>query len=910
MQVDPGHAIPKLPSMHPRPLTRVLILDANADHAMWTRDQLSAEDQGYVVECVHELETALSRVAAGESDVVVLEPLLPDSQGLEALVKLRVEAEHIPIVVVTELADEQVAAQALRGGAQDYFLKRHLDGGALARALRHALERKYVGEALRESEERFRRVFEEGPVGMALVSSDSELVRVNTAFRRMLGYEEGELTGVAFSTLTHPDDVDGEVALAERIMRGEIPHNQLEKRLLRKDGTAVWTLLTASTVRGDDGEPLYSITTAEDITERKRAEEAVRESQALLQAVIGGTTDAIYVKDSNGRYLLLNAAAAQLLGKSTPEVVGHDDASLFPRHVARQIRESDQKVINSGIAQTFEEKIETPDGLRTFLSTKGAYRDEKDEVVGIFGIMRDITARKLAEEELRRSEETYRALVNHAIHGIYRSSLDGKFLAVNPALVKMLRYQSEEELLRINMERDLYTDPTERARLVEQFRREAVIRGIDVHWKCCDGGRITVRLSGRPVYGEDGELDGFEMIAEDVSDRRALETQLRQAQKMEAVGELTGGIAHDLNNVLTIMSANLDLVTDAIPEELASLRADLEETQAAARRGRALIKKLLGFSRRSKLEVRPTGLGQLVTDVSAMLRRVVPENIRVLISVEPGHDIIDADAGAMEQILINLVTNARDAMPDGGDITINVYRSRLEDGYLASHPWARLRDCVALAVSDTGTGMDESTRERVFEPFFTTKPHGVGTGLGLAMVYGLVKQHGGVIDVESEVGNGTTIRIYFPVSTAKTAPQTREETPSEVRGGTETVLVVEDEEPIRRVARRVLEKHGYRVVLAVDGEDALRKYRDQRNRIKLIISDIVMPNVGGMKFYEILRKEGPPPKILFTSGYTARDVRNSGMFDSSLPFLHKPWSVTELLQKVREVLDSDVASGN
>jgi len=282
----------------------------------------------------------------------------------------------------------------------------------------------------------------------------------------------------------------------------------------------------------------------------------------------------------------------------------------------------------------------------------------------------------------------------------------------------------------------------------------------------------------------------------------------------------------------------------------------------------------------------------------------------VQVSVEPGQDMVDADAGAMEQILINLVTNARDAMPDGGDIKINVCQSRLEDGYLASHPWTRLRDCVGVSVTDTGTGMDESTRERVFEPFFTTKPHGVGTGLGLAMVYGLVKQQGGVIDVESEVGKGTCISMYFPLSKAETAPQIREELLSEVRGGSETVLVVEDEEAIRRVARRVLEKHGYEVLLAVDGEDALTKYRDQRDRISLIITDVVMPKVGGMEFYETLRKQGHPPKMLFTSGYTARDVHHGGKFDPSLPFLHKPWSVIELLQKVREVLDSEETPRN
>ncbi len=880
--------------------TSVLLVDADEGHASVLCSGLISD--GFAAECASDLRGALARLDAGDVDAVVLDPELPDSSQLEALSAIRSRTPHTPVVLLTDLSDEAITTQAMRRGAEDVLGKQTTDHHAIARAVRYALERKYAGQALRESEERFRRVFEEGPIGMGLVGSDSRLVRVNAALCQMLGYLESELVGSPIMELASRVDTL-ECGRVEAVYRGEIPYYQLEAQFNRKNGSVVWGLLTASSVRREGDRPLYGVAIVEDFTERKRAEDAVRESHSLLHAVIGGTPDPIYVKDIKGRYLLLNAAASQLLGQPAADIVGKTDEEVLPSELASRIRESDREVIAAGEPRNFEESFESDSGVRTYLSTKGVYRDESGFAIGLFGIARDITERKRAEDELRRSEMKYRELIDNAVYGIYRSTLDGRFLSVNPALVRMLGYRSKEDLLAINMEKELYADSNERERLIDQYRRHDLIDGLEVDWMRHDRGRIRVRLSGRPVRDSDGRLDGFEMIVEDVTERRTLEAQLRQAQKMEAVGELTGGLAHDLNNVLTIISANLDLLSASIRPGDANVRADVRQIQEAARRGRSLIKKLLGFSRRSTLEIKPVEVGRLIADLLGMLRRVVPASIDVRLTVSDDV-VIEADAGAIEQILINLVTNARDAMPDGGSIDITVGRHRVADGYRAARPWAKLSECARLTVWDTGTGMDRDTAERIFEPFFTTKPQGVGTGLGMAMVYGLVKQHGGFIDVESELGRGTKIDVCFPLSEAEAPVVASDHGTQEVRGGSETILLVEDEEPVRRVTHRVLEKHGYRVLTAVDGQDALAQYTKHGGAIDLVISDVVMPKMGGAKLYESLSAGGRPPKILFTSGYTAKDFRVSGVLDPNLPLLHKPWSVTEMLQKVREVLDS------
>jgi two-component system, cell cycle sensor histidine kinase and response regulator CckA len=387
---------------------------------------------------------------------------------------------------------------------------------------------------------------------------------------------------------------------------------------------------------------------------------------------------------------------------------------------------------------------------------------------------------------------------------------------------------------------------------------------------------------------------------------RKLEEQLRQSQKMEAIGQLTGGIAHDFNNILTVIISNAELVAGSLPADAVDQRADLAELRGAAGRGSALIKKLLGFGRQGELVRTPVNLGRLVGELAQVLNRLIPENIQIQIAADESAGTVRADPGAIEQILLNLTTNARDAMPDGGTLRVECRRVQLDAACRATHPWVVPGDYSYIVVSDTGIGMNEETRRSIFEPFFTTKPAGEGTGLGMAMVYGLVKQHEGFVHVYSEPGLGTAVKLYFH-SIHEEAESTASD-PTNGVGlpvGTETILIVEDEQAIRRATKRVLERCGYATLTACDGQEALDVFSAHGADIDLILTDLVMPKLGGRELYDALRHEGEQVKFILTSGYSAEEVHESASFNPSVPFLHKPWLLTDLLQCVRDVLDED-----
>jgi PAS domain S-box-containing protein len=394
------------------------------------------------------------------------------------------------------------------------------------------------------------------------------------------------------------------------------------------------------------------------------------------------------------------------------------------------------------------------------------------------------------EESLSLSEARHRALLEHAACGIYRSVLEERFQAVNPALVQMLGYESVAELLRVDLAKDVYAQPGDREKLVRQFSNGAHKAAMEVIWRRKDGEPIAVRLDGRRVPQD---ADCFDVTAVDLSEQRNLEAQLRQAQKMEVVGQLTGGIAHDFNNLLTVIQTNMGIIDCLAPPASSELHECLEAIKVSTRRGAVLIKKLLSFSREQRLERRPLDLAPLIEELSAMARRIVPETIEILIGADQSVDTIEADPGAVQQILFNLITNARDAMPEGGVLTIEIGVASLDTEYQANHPWVVPGRYASVAVSDSGVGMDEETRLRVFEPFFTTKRSDKGTGLGMAMVYGLMKEHRGYIDVSSVPGKGTTVELYFPLSGAATKVADQQLPAEQVQGGTETILVVEDE---------------------------------------------------------------------------------------------------------------------
>ena len=553
------------------------------------------------------------------------------------------------------------------------------------------------------------------------------------------------------------------------------------------------------------------------------------------------------------------------------------------------------RVATTGVPEQFE--LYVP-GLETWFSVS-AYCPEPGYFVSVFD---DITERKLAENRVIAADAKYRSLVEHAVYGIYTSTSAGRFTSVNRALVEMLGCANPDEAMALDMTRDLYVDPLERAALVARYADARRIEGVEVRWKRRNGEPFTARLSGVPAHAVDGSLDGFEMVVEDVTRRHVLESQLRQAQKMEAVGRLAGGVAHDFNNLLSVIMTYTELLLMDL-EATDPQRHDLESIRQAASTGAALTRQLLAFSRQQVLEPRVLTLNEVVRGAERILRPLIGEDVTLVTTLERDAGRVRADAGQIEQVIMNLAVNARDAMPEGGTLTIETSSLELMEEYASENFQAKPGRYVVLSVSDTGIGMDEQTRARVFEPFFTTKEAGRGTGLGLATVYGVVKQSGGYIWVHSTPGQGTVFRIYLPRVDEVAEPGEPAATAGP-EGGTETILLVEDAAALRLASRRVLERRGYTVLDAPDGQTALSLAAGHEGPIQLLLTDVVMPGIGGRQLADRLRELRADLKVVFMSGYTDDEIMRRGVFERGGAFLQKPFATHDLSRKVREVLDT------
>ena len=512
-------------------------------------------------------------------------------------------------------------------------------------------------------------------------------------------------------------------------------------------------------------------------------------------------------------------------------------------------------------------------------------------------------ALRAAQEGLRRSEMNFRSLVTNAPYGICRCDSAGQLLDVNPALLAVLGYSSAGELVGKHLGA-LYADTHEWFELADHLRSSAPLNGLIVEWKRKDGTGTVVRVSGRAVSdGNNGRA--FELFTEDVTERRALEQQLRQSQKMEAVGRLAGGIAHDFNNLLMVISGYSEFLLDRLGPEPA-LRGPAQEIASAAGRATSLTRQLLAFSRKQMLAPKVLDLNGVVTENLKMLTRVIGEDIDLVMVPAAGLGAVRADAGQMEQVIMNLAVNARDAMPSGGKLTIETSNVSLDDDYARVHAPLRPGDYVMLAISDTGLGMDSETQSHIFEPFFTTK--GLkGTGLGLSTVYGIVKQSGGYIWVYSEPGKGTTFKIYLPrVAEKAESPAQVASTAESVAAepGTETILLVEDETNLRYLARQFLEKQGYRVIEAADGAIAMQIAVAHEGMIHLLLTDVIMPGMNGRELAQRVSEIRPNTKVLYMSGYTENVIGHNGTLDAGVRLLQKPFTLSSLKSKVREVLDS------
>jgi PAS domain S-box-containing protein len=504
----------------------------------------------------------------------------------------------------------------------------------------------------------------------------------------------------------------------------------------------------------------------------------------------------------------------------------------------------------------------------------------------------------------RESDARLATLVEHAPVGIFRSTPAGRVLSVNAAFVRILGYDSPTDVLQLDLTRDVYADPAERQRLLDQHTyTDREYDDMEATWKRRDGSLLNVQLSARAARNAARQIEYYETFVRDVTEPRRLQQQLVQAQKMEAVGRLAGGIAHDFNNLLTAILGSADLALDSLPAGVPE-REEIEEVRKAALRAADLTRQLLAFSRQQVIAPTVLNPNDAVAAADKLLRRLLGEDVELRVVLASDLAAVRVDPSQLEQVVLNLAVNARDAMPNGGKLTIETQNVELDQAYVRGHLSAQPGSYVMLAVSDTGVGMDAATQARIFEPFFTTKEKGRGTGLGLATVYGIVKQSGGWIWVYSEPGHGTTFKVYFPrVAEVAPPPAATPAPPASVRG-TETVLVVEDDEMLLTLVEKVLKANGYTVLVAAHGGDAERVAAQHDGPIHLLMTDVVLPGLNGREVARRLEAVRRGIRVLYLSGYTDDAIVHHGVLEQGVAFLQKPFSPAVLGRKVREVLDS------
>jgi two-component system, cell cycle sensor histidine kinase and response regulator CckA len=622
--------------------------------------------------------------------------------------------------------------------------------------------------------------------------------------------------------------------------------------------------------------------------------------EELFRLISENAADLIAVVDMKGNRVYNSSSYERVLGYSSEELRNSSAFEQIHPDDRASVQEAAEEAHRTGVGRSVEYRFRHKDGSwRVLESAASVICNSEGKPDKLIIVNRDITERKRAEEALQSSEAGFRSVIGDAPYGIFKANFSGKILMANPALEKMLGYASQSELLDVNLETGIYRHPAEHQKMYEMVLRNEHFKGIEVEWKRKDGVCIAVRCSG--WRGKDDSGGYLEVFAEDVTERRVMERQLRMAQKMEAVGRLSGGIAHDFNNLLGVIIGYIQLIKRNQDPSLPSYEY-ATEVEKAGQRAVTLTRQLLAFSRQQVLEPVILNLNTLVSEMEKMLPRLIGEDIRLDLILDPAVGQVKADVGQIEQVLMNLAVNARDAMPDGGKLTIQTANEELGLDFAKEHPGSTVGRFVVLAVRDTGTGIDPEIQTQIFEPFFTTKGRDKGTGLGLATVYGVVKQSNGYVAVESEKGRGALFKIYLPRVEQSAPTKIESILPDRTVRGSETILLVEDAEPLRLLAELFLKENGYRVLAAGEGSEAEQVSAQYAGRIDLLLTDVVMPGINGRILAERLALNRPDMKVLYMSGYTDSFIAGHGVLEDGIQLLHKPFTEDALMQKVQALL--------
>jgi two-component system, cell cycle sensor histidine kinase and response regulator CckA len=773
-----------------------------------------------------------------------------------------------------------------------------------------ALESAALYVQVRATEEKYRSIFENAVEGLFQSTTDGRLLTVNPAFATIFGYQSAQemlntVTDVAAQLYVHPEDRTRVSQLQAE--QGIVEGFEFEAR--RKDGAGIWLSSNRRSVRSQSGEELYIEGSVEDITERKRTEERQRQSQQQYEALVQTIDGIVWEMDLDSfTFTFVSKQAKRLLGYAPEDWIGVPD--FWVNHLHPEDRDWARDFCVNSAARNIDHQLDyrmiAADGRVVWLRDLVSVDHSNPQAPRLRGVMVDITERKQAEDELRQSERRYRDLIENARDIIYEHDLSGNYTAANHAAQQITGY-AIAETVKLNLMQTVAPEYLEKAR--EMLRRKLAgetVTAYELEIVAKDGRHVAVEVNSWLVF-QDGRPVGVQGIARNVAERKQLEEQLRQSQKLEAIGQLAGGVAHDFNNLLTVISGYSDLLLRRLPGDSA-FRPSVAEIKKAGDRASTLTRQLLAFSRKQIMQPKVLDLNTVVADLDKMLRRLIGEDIDLLTLTEPGLGRVKADPGQIEQVVVNLVVNARDAMAAGGNLTIETANVQLAEDYAQQHVQCPPGEYVMLAVSDTGCGMDLETRERIFEPFFTTKEAGKGTGLGLSTVYGIVRQSGGNVWLYSEPNRGTSFKVYLPRVDEVTVDPEMKAGAGPAPNGNETLLLVEDETQVRQIAQQILEALGYKVLTAGNGEQALVLSRQYGDTIHLMVTDVVMPQMGGRELAERLAPERPDMGVLFMSGYTDDAIVRHGLMDELLEFIQKPFTADALARKVRKVLDLDARS--
>jgi len=723
-----------------------------------------------------------------------------------------------------------------------------------------------------------------------------KFVAINDAAIARYGYSREEFLRMKITEIRPPEDLPRLFTNLEDVRTKWVHSGQARHRL--KDGTIIDVEFDSHTLEVSRQDAVIEV--VQDITERKGSEERLY----LLSQIVERSPELIAIGDPDGHITYANRAFLKAFGYSEEEILGrHFSCTISPRNPAAllaEIAEGQTKYLEGDGWQGECLRIRRDGTEFPVLLSRGQIKNPEGRAVGTFGVSRDITGRKRQEEDTRRLA----AIVESSFDAIMSTTLEGVVLTWNSGAERIYGYSAAEIIGRhigivVPPERqDEFSDvlgKVKRGEKLEQFETTGVRK---------DGRQIHILLTASPIKDATGRIDGISDIVRDISDDKRMEQMFRQAQKMEAVGRLAGGVAHDFNNLLGVIIGYTETLLDRIGHD-AELRAQAEQIGKAADRAASLTRQLLAFSRQQVLQPKILNLDTVVGEMEKMLHRLIGEDVEILTIQNPSPGSVRADQGQMEQVIMNLAVNARDAMPHGGKLIIETSNVDVGEEYALSHRPFLAGPYVLLTVSDTGVGMDQETKAHLFEPFFTTKELGRGTGLGLATVYGVVKQSGGYIWAYSEPGQGSVFKIYLPrVDQAALKIRPSGEAIQILRG-TETVLLVEDEQSLRALTRDLLERSEYTVLEASSGAHALEVAQRHGGPIHLLLTDVVMPGMNGGILAANLAPLHPEMKVLFMSGYTGSFATQKGLLGEGSKVLQKPFSRDALLRKLREVLESE-----